>query len=139
MIENNDIKPQEGQWYRDQSYTMEQWGWEARNGDDPPDYLLWVLQKYEDDQIEAPASLIEEIERIGGAVQDGDIYANVPEKFRSLYPVEDWQCEAENNDTRLGYRAWLAHRLEADNEWQEVANRPGQARQQPLGPRVRNQ
>ena len=25
------------------------------------------------------------------------------------YPVEDWQAEVNNNETRLGYHAWVAH------------------------------
>ena len=28
------------------------------------------------------------------------------------YPVEDWQYEVGNDDTRLGYWEWLAHRIE---------------------------
>ena len=27
------------------------------------------------------------------------------------YPVEDWQYEVMNNDTRLGYRDWLYNKL----------------------------
>lgn len=27
------------------------------------------------------------------------------------FPVEDWKYEVENNDTRLGYKEWLKHRL----------------------------
>jgi hypothetical protein len=28
------------------------------------------------------------------------------------YPVEDWKYEVANDDTRLGYKEWLKHRLE---------------------------
>ena len=30
------------------------------------------------------------------------------------YPMDDWQYEVSNGDTRLGYAAWLAGRLESD-------------------------
>jgi len=33
------------------------------------------------------------------------------------FPVEDWQSEVSNDDTRLGYREWVAHQKEeADDE-----------------------
>lgn len=134
MTHSDQSDPQDGQWYRDPNYTMDDWGYQAANGDDPPDYLLWVLQRYEGDDLEPPQSLLEEIERIGGAVQSLDIHTQVPDEFRERYPVEDWQYEAENNDTRLGYRTWLAHRLEEDEEWESfVANRP--AAISPAGPK----
>ena len=28
------------------------------------------------------------------------------------YPVEDWQYEVGNDDTRLGYWEWVSHRIE---------------------------
>ena len=28
------------------------------------------------------------------------------------YPVEDWQYEVANGDTRLGYREWVEHQKE---------------------------
>lgn len=30
------------------------------------------------------------------------------------FPVEDWQYEVRNNDTRQGYATWLYNRLEQD-------------------------
>lgn len=30
------------------------------------------------------------------------------------HPVEDWRAEVANDDTRLGYHEWVAHRAEAD-------------------------
>ena len=32
----------------------------------------------------------------------------------SDYPIEDWQYEVQNGDTRLGYQEWLKHKREAD-------------------------
>jgi len=32
------------------------------------------------------------------------------------FPVEDWQYEVANNDTRLGYQDWLESRLELESE-----------------------
>lgn len=30
------------------------------------------------------------------------------------YPVSDWQYEVGNDDTRLGYWPWVAHRIESE-------------------------
>ena len=30
------------------------------------------------------------------------------------YPVVDWQAEVANDDTRLGYWAWVIARIESD-------------------------
>ena len=35
---------------------------------------------------------------------------------RSDYPVEDWQYEVTNGDTRLGYHDWLT-RMREDEAW----------------------
>lgn len=31
------------------------------------------------------------------------------------YPRDDWQAEVKNGDTKLGYRAWVAHRHESED------------------------
>lgn len=28
------------------------------------------------------------------------------------YPVDDWKCEAMDGNTRLGYWAWVSHKIE---------------------------
>lgn len=28
------------------------------------------------------------------------------------YPIEDWKYEVANNDTKLGYKEWLEHKIE---------------------------
>ena len=33
------------------------------------------------------------------------------------YPVADWKAEVENNDTRLGYWAWVAAQLEFEEDY----------------------
>lgn len=37
-----------------------------------------------------------------------DPWAEVPE-----FPVSDWKDEVANDETRLGYRAWVEHQREA--------------------------
>lgn len=32
------------------------------------------------------------------------------------YPISDWQFEAKNGDTRLGYQEWLRHKLESESD-----------------------
>lgn len=34
------------------------------------------------------------------------------------FPLEDWQYEVANGDTRLGYSDWLHHRIEANATYQ---------------------
>ena len=40
---------------------------------------------------------------------DGDNWSSDPS-----YPLEDWEYEVGNGDTRLGYRKWVEHQREMD-------------------------
>ncbi len=33
-----------------------------------------------------------------------------------VYPVADWQYEAANNDTRLGYWEWVSNKIANEDE-----------------------
>ena len=37
-----------------------------------------------------------------------------PWKENKEYPVEDWQHEVSENDTRLGYKDWVNHKKESN-------------------------
>jgi hypothetical protein len=32
------------------------------------------------------------------------------------YPIEDWKYEVQNGDTKLGYKEWLEHMIEAEDD-----------------------
>lgn len=56
-------------------------------------------------------SLINNVERSHWYGQPGD-----------YFPVEDWQADVANGDTRLGYEDWVIHQMESheqDPEWLE--------------------
>ena len=59
----------------------------------------------------------EEIEGILDTLFKDDTWAE-----HSTYPLEDWQYEVVNNDTRQGYRGWLYNKLA--NEPPVVVTRP---------------
>jgi len=32
---------------------------------------------------------------------------------QELYPIEDWQYDVTNGDTKLGYKEWVEHNVES--------------------------
>jgi hypothetical protein len=35
---------------------------------------------------------------------------------KELYPMEDWQYDVGNGDTKLGYKDWVLHNLESHGQ-----------------------
>lgn len=117
------IDDDDGAWYRDINYPMEDWTYEVVSNGVKSGYIDWVISQYEENEEDLPLRLLnEKMDPINlGLLEDGT--ADVPDVFRARYCTQDWVKEVENFDTRSGYEAWLMTLTSEDPEWIEVQQR----------------
>lgn len=72
---------------------------------------------------------IEKIEEWGFYMSNDEQWSTGPplgtwaEDENPLYPMSDWRHEVANEDTRLGYKEWVAHKVECAADDLELENR----------------
>lgn len=113
----------DGAWYRDDSYSMEDWVYDVVSNGVKVGYIDWVISQYESEGDDPPSRVLNEKmdPQHLGLLEDGT--ADVPDIFRSRYCADDWVKEVENFDTRSGYESWLMVMTSEDPEWIEVQER----------------
>jgi len=84
---------------------------------------LVILELIDDDSLltsdiralEGLQTLLDEIADIAHDQYGIDCLLDMPDP-EELYPMEDWQYEVANGDTKLGYAEWVAHNIESHEE-----------------------
>jgi len=100
-------------WSEDAAYPRENWQGEAGNGDTNLGYWEWVEHQREAD--DAPERPDQE-----GDVEGAYAYPEDPWGEDARYPRGDWQSEAGNGDTNLGYWEWVEHKMDSAAADEEV-------------------
>lgn len=63
---------------------------------------------------ETPWALGEQVEKALEAAGVYDVEPENPWEEDPGYPPSEWQLDVRENNTRLGYQGWVAHKQEAD-------------------------
>jgi len=92
--------------------------------DEPKFWANWILdQMSQDSMIEyldlgnrGEAEVGQAIERLGFDPRENDPVTVGWSEPDADWPIEDWQREVAEGDTRLGYEDWVKHNKETSNE-----------------------
>jgi hypothetical protein len=90
-------------WREDPDYSHAEWQGEVASDSTGLGYQAWVIAQHESNDI--PYALPE-----GFALEDN---AEPTEVELEAFPRENWLGEVEVLDTRLSYRDWVAHQVDA--------------------------
>lgn len=91
-------------WLEDPQFRHDAWQEEVLDGHTELGYIEWTINQHQalDTMIDPTAlDLIES-------------HAAPSVECQQQYPREDWLGEVEELDTRLGYAAWVVHKVESD-------------------------
>lgn len=93
-------------WKEDVSYPHEQWQEEVDQEDTSLGYAQWLVAKHEESGVTIqvkPESALED--------EPGEDFL---EMHSGVFAREDWMNEVADLNTRLGYGAWVAHQVDAN-------------------------
>lgn len=96
---------EDGSWPRHDRFTMSDWADQVVNGDTNQGYPAFVVAHCMDEGINPLAIFLEDADREDDILTRKDP-SRTSAHLDGSYPRADWVHEVQNEDTRIGWRAW---------------------------------